>query len=168
MQAKGAKIKPGEYFLYIVLPFGSLSLQPMDTDPLRQSDLIIVSSMTKTPGYNPDQMIGEFCMNTGKEKWIYVTYTSKFSSILEKHYCHFETIIYLMKFSHFSCDHKEWWQCARPLLPLGNDLWPLWVSEQSPGQLWTDHHSALLPVTCLRQLFSILQYLRRMVRFILV
>lgn len=68
MQAKGAKIKPGEYFLYTVLPFGSLSLQPMDTDPLRQSDLIIVSSMTKTPGYNPDQMIGEFCMNTGKEK----------------------------------------------------------------------------------------------------
>lgn len=37
----------------------------MDTEPLRQSDLIIVSSMTKTPGYNPDQMIGEFCMNTG-------------------------------------------------------------------------------------------------------
>uniref|UniRef100_K1PRM0 Integrator complex subunit 9 n=1 Tax=Magallana gigas TaxID=29159 RepID=K1PRM0_MAGGI len=38
--------------------------KPMDTEPLRQSDLIIVSSMTKTPGYNPDQMIGEFCMNT--------------------------------------------------------------------------------------------------------
>ncbi|XP_062567093.1 integrator complex subunit 9-like, partial [Saccostrea cucullata] len=38
--------------------------KPMDTDPLRQSDLIILSSMTKTPGYNPDQMIGEFCVNT--------------------------------------------------------------------------------------------------------
>lgn len=38
----------------------------MDTEPLRQSDLIILSSMTKTPGYNPDQMIGEFCVNTGK------------------------------------------------------------------------------------------------------
>lgn len=53
------------------LQMRSFSSQPMDTEPLRQSDLIIVSSMTKTPGYNPDQMIGEFCMNTGLTKSLF-------------------------------------------------------------------------------------------------
>ncbi len=40
--------------------------QPMEQVPLRNSDILIMGSLTQTPMSNPDAMIGEFCVNTGK------------------------------------------------------------------------------------------------------
>ena len=38
----------------------------MEQAPLRNSDVLILSSLTQTPQVNPDPMIGEFCVNAGK------------------------------------------------------------------------------------------------------
>ncbi|XP_041374952.1 integrator complex subunit 9-like [Gigantopelta aegis] len=37
--------------------------KPMEQAPLRNSDVLILSSLTQTPQVNPDPMIGEFCVN---------------------------------------------------------------------------------------------------------
>lgn len=37
--------------------------KPMDQAALRNSDILIMCSLTQTPQYNPDSMLGEFCMN---------------------------------------------------------------------------------------------------------
>ncbi|CAH1776090.1 unnamed protein product [Owenia fusiformis] len=38
--------------------------KPLDQAPLKNSDLIIMSSLTQVPTSNPDSMIGEFCIST--------------------------------------------------------------------------------------------------------
>ncbi len=40
-------------------------LQPMEQNPLKGSDVLIMCSLTQTPTSNPDAMIGDFCINTG-------------------------------------------------------------------------------------------------------
>ncbi len=42
-----------------------VTLQPMEQGPLKNSDILIMCSLTQTPTANPDAMIGEFCVNTG-------------------------------------------------------------------------------------------------------
>lgn len=42
----------------------------MEHAPLRDSELMILTQVTNTPTVNPDSMIGEFCMNTGKLVYI--------------------------------------------------------------------------------------------------
>ncbi|XP_033640670.1 integrator complex subunit 9-like [Asterias rubens] len=36
---------------------------PILQDPLKNSDLLLLTSITQTPAYNPDSMLGEFCSN---------------------------------------------------------------------------------------------------------
>ena len=43
-------------------------LQPMDQAPLRNSDVLIMCSLSQTPMANPDAMIGEFCVNAGESR----------------------------------------------------------------------------------------------------
>ena len=43
----------------------SVFSQPMEQGPLKNSDLLIMCSLTQAPTANPDAMIGEFCVNTG-------------------------------------------------------------------------------------------------------
>ena len=38
----------------------------MEQGPLRNSDILIMCSLSQTPLANPDAMIGEFCVNTGE------------------------------------------------------------------------------------------------------
>ena len=37
----------------------------MEQAPLRNCDILVMTSLTQTPTANPDAMIGEFCVNTG-------------------------------------------------------------------------------------------------------
>ena len=39
-------------------------LQPLEQAPLRHSDILIMCGLTQTPIAHPDNMIGEFCVNT--------------------------------------------------------------------------------------------------------
>ena len=41
----------------------------MDQSPLKSSDILIMCSLTQTPGCNPDTMIRDFCINTGGWGW---------------------------------------------------------------------------------------------------
>jgi len=56
----------------------------MEQSALKNSDVLIMCCLTQTPTANPDTMIGEFCVNTGKweicinsGKWEIYVNTSK-------------------------------------------------------------------------------------------
>ncbi|XP_070533151.1 integrator complex subunit 9-like [Ptychodera flava] len=36
---------------------------PMDTAPMKNSDVLVLTGLNQTPTYNPDSMLGEFCSN---------------------------------------------------------------------------------------------------------
>ena len=39
----------------------------MSHSKLRGSDVVILTSLTRTPTHNPDQKLGEICVNTGTD-----------------------------------------------------------------------------------------------------
>jgi integrator complex subunit 9 len=49
----------------LILLISFFCLQPMEKAPLKDSDILILSSLTQIPTANPDAMIGEFCVNAG-------------------------------------------------------------------------------------------------------
>ena len=51
--------------IFIIHVIYLLIFQPMEQAPLKHSDVLIMCSLTQTPTSHPDNMIGEFCVNTG-------------------------------------------------------------------------------------------------------
>lgn len=87
----------------------------MNQDPLRDSDVFILSGLTYAPTVNPDVMIGEFVMNAGNWPWLYISFDLVFSVDLEK-----------------------WWECTRPVFTLWYYFRPIWVLVPTPGRLGFD------------------------------